>query len=53
MATVCFILSLIPLLFNGMWNWFLTSYAKDWSNLKEDFDRHMQELDEKLKDLNW
>lgn len=51
MATVWFILFLISLLFNGMWIWFLISYAKDWPNLKDDFDSHMQEIYEKLKDL--
>jgi len=51
MATVWFILFLISLLFNGMWIWFLTSYAKDWPNLKEDFDNHMQDIYNKIKDL--
>lgn len=34
-----------------MWIWFLTSYAKDWPNLKDDFDSHMQDIYNKIKDL--
>ena len=52
MAIFWFILFLLASVLDGIWLWFIYSYAKDWPNTKEDFDSHMQEIYEKIKELN-
>ena len=46
---VFIILFVVCLLGNILWMWFMYSYARDWPNEKDDFDRHMTDAYEKIK----